>query len=140
MKAVVVLACCVVCVIGSPTFPTAAPTPVSIIFDERDPIDAHGGYGYRFQTGNGITQSESHGPTGFLGKMSTKGGYSFTHPDGTLHELSYTADERGFLPSSDLLPTPHPLTHWQKEQVRFAEQQRRLKALADARAALEALL
>ncbi|KAK4319575.1 hypothetical protein Pmani_009515 [Petrolisthes manimaculis] len=109
----------------------AAPTPVPILLNQRSPIDSHGGYSFRVKTGNGISHSESRTASRH-GKMITKGSYSFHHPDGTVHDLSYTADENGFHPSSDLLPTPFPLEPWQEEQVRFAEKERRLKALRDA--------
>ncbi|XP_047497102.1 cuticle protein AM1199-like [Penaeus chinensis] len=127
------------CVVAAPQFTPAppAPTPVPILMDERDPIDNYGGYGFRFRTGNRINFSESSAPSGPLRKIVTKGSYSFHHPDGSLHHLTYTADENGYRPVSDMIPTPYPLLPWQVEQVRFAERERRLKELADARAALK---
>lgn len=48
----------------------------------------------------------------------------FTLPDGTIAEVSYTADEEGFKPQSDLLPIAPPLPAHALEQIQFAEQQR----------------
>merc|ERR1719244_1987931 len=139
MKIAVILAVVVGCVLGAPDKPSSdsasAPTatPVPILMDERDPIDSHGAYGFRFRTGNRISFSESAAPQGALRKMVTKGSYSFTHPDGTVHYLTYTADENGYQPESDMIPTPYPLLPWQVEQVRFAERERRLKELEELR-------
>ncbi|XP_066938538.1 cuticle protein AM1199-like [Macrobrachium rosenbergii] len=143
MKLTLLFACCVGCVLARPEKPAAfgnavvAPTPVPILVDEREPIDSFGGYGFKIVTGDGQSKSESSSRAG-LGKMVTKGQYSFTHPDGQVHVLSYTAGVNGFEPISDMLPTPHPLEPWHLEQIRFAERQRRLQELAEARAALEA--
>lgn len=62
--------------------------------------------------------------------------HRFTHPDGTVHVMKYTAGENGFQPESDMIPTPYPLEPWQMEQVRFAEQQRRLQQLEEAQKSL----
>lgn len=50
--------------------------------------------------------------------MSMSLSFSFTHPDGTPHVLSYTAGVGGYQAVSDLIPTPYPLLPWQIEQVR----------------------
>lgn len=39
----------------------------------------------------------------------SKGSYGWIAPDGTKVELSYVADENGYQPKSDLLPTPPPV-------------------------------
>jgi len=38
-----------------------------------------------------------------------EGAYSYTSPEGEQISLTYIADERGFLPSGDHLPTPPPV-------------------------------
>ena len=38
-----------------------------------------------------------------------QGSYSYTAPDGTRITITYTADENGFVPQGDHLPTPPPI-------------------------------
>lgn len=40
---------------------------------------------------------------------SVKGSYSYTDPDGNVITVEYTADENGFVPKGDHLPTPPPI-------------------------------
>merc|ERR1712212_386631 len=135
MRIVLVITCCVAAVVARPQAAVIpAATPVPILLDERLPIDALGGYGFRIQTGNGISWQEAAVATGLQNVVSRTGQYTFTHPDGTPHTMSYTAGVGGFRPQSNLLPTPYPLTDWQIEQVRFAESQRAAAAAAAAAA------
>ena len=62
-----------------------------------------GSYGFRYETSNGIkaTQASQDG-------IAAQGEYSYTAPDGVLIELSYEADERGFLPNGKHLPIGPP--------------------------------
>lgn len=50
-------------------------------------------------------------------------------------EVRYVADEGGFQPDSSLIPVapafPHPIPLFVQEQIVFAEEQRRLKALEE---------
>ncbi|XP_045612771.1 flexible cuticle protein 12 [Procambarus clarkii] len=125
MKTVVLVACCVACVVGRPQPDgPALPTPVPILLDERVPIDALGGYGFKFQTGDGLSWAETASASGPLNEIVRIGQYSFTHPDGTPHLLTYTAGAGGFQPISDHLPTPHPLEPWHLKQIEFAARQK----------------
>jgi hypothetical protein len=45
----------------------------------------------------------------------------FTSPEGEVVEISYTADERGFLASGDALPSPPPAPPHALAQIRAAE-------------------
>ncbi|KAK3873683.1 hypothetical protein Pcinc_021302 [Petrolisthes cinctipes] len=110
----------------------AAATPVPILLDERVDIDAMGGYGFRIQTGDGLTWAEQAVASGPQNEVTRTGQYRFLHPDGTVHLLTYTAGVNGFLPVSDMLPTPHPLEPWHIQQIEFAERQK-----AEAAAAAE---
>lgn len=67
---------------------------------------------YSYETGNGISAEEQ----GFLKDPGTEkeaqvaqGRYSYTSPEGQLIEITYTADENGFQPSGDSIPTPPPI-------------------------------
>ncbi|KAG7172453.1 cuticle protein AM1199-like [Homarus americanus] len=129
MKLVLLAAFSVACVTARPqpegpaqTSPYA--TPVPILLDERIPIDSYGGYGFKFQTGDGLSWAETASPQGPDNQIGRIGQYRFTHPDGTPHLLTYTAGVGGFLPISDLIPTPHPLEPWHIEQIEFAEREK----------------
>ena len=56
--------------------------------------------------------------------------FRFTHPDGTPHTVSYVAGANGFVPTSQMIPTPHPIPAFVQEQILFAEEQKRLAAEA----------
>ncbi|XP_047497116.1 cuticle protein AM1199-like [Penaeus chinensis] len=130
MNVIFLVACCVCLVVARQQYANTAATPIPILVDQRIPIDQLGGYGFKIQTGNGIAWQETGAAT------SKSGQYTFTHPDGTPHTLSYTAGVGGFHPVSDLLPTPHPLEPWHIEQIRFAESQRAAAASASGTTAV----
>lgn len=58
---------------------------------------------HRYETGNGIQAQESGQ------NANAHGSYSYTAPDGQHITVSYTADENGFHPQGDHLPTPPPI-------------------------------
>lgn len=41
--------------------------------------------------------------------MQAQGGFSYTGDDGQVYSVSYTADEGGYQPKGDHLPTPPPI-------------------------------
>ncbi|KAK3857465.1 hypothetical protein Pcinc_036298 [Petrolisthes cinctipes] len=82
-----------------------------------------GNFNYVIETSNDIYE-ERTGTVGSEGQSNMVGAYRFILPDGTVAEVTFTADENGFRPESPLLPTPHPLPAHALEQIRFAEQQR----------------
>lgn len=63
-----------------------------------------GSYQYQFDTTNGIAAQESG-----VGGHYASGSSAYYAPDGQLISLSYTADENGFHPSGEHLPTPPPI-------------------------------
>lgn len=74
-----------------------------------------GSYKHSFKTGNNIDQSE----TGFIknineehpgGVLVQHGEYSYVAPDGQLVNVQYTADENGFHPTGDHIPTAAPVS------------------------------
>ncbi|XP_055701784.1 pupal cuticle protein 36a-like [Phlebotomus papatasi] len=101
------------CVTGAPQAPSQGATtePIPILRQEQE-VNFDGTYKYAYETGNGIAAEE----TGFLKNAGTEqeaqvaqGEYSYTAPDGTLIRVTYIADENGFQPQGDHIPTPPPI-------------------------------
>ncbi|CAG9795952.1 unnamed protein product [Diatraea saccharalis] len=63
-------------------------------------------YRYSFETDNGISASENGVATN---GVQAQGGYSYTGDDGQVYSVTYTADEGGYQPKGDHLPTPPPI-------------------------------
>ncbi|XP_055307860.1 endocuticle structural glycoprotein SgAbd-8-like [Sitodiplosis mosellana] len=90
--------------------PTTEPIP--IIRQEQE-VNFDGTYKWAYETGNGIKAEES----GFLKNAGVpdqeaqvaQGSYSYTAPNGQLISVTYIADENGFQPQGDHLPTPPPI-------------------------------
>ncbi|XP_076272814.1 endocuticle structural glycoprotein SgAbd-8-like [Rhynchophorus ferrugineus] len=66
-----------------------------------------GTYNWAYETGNGINAEESGDARGDGTKA--RGSFSYTAPDGQRISLQYTADENGFVPAGNHLPTPPPI-------------------------------
>lgn len=64
------------------------------------------GFAYNFDTSNGIHADESGTATD---GVKAKGSYSYIGDDGKLYSVVYTADENGYQPQGDHLPTPPPI-------------------------------
>lgn len=65
----------------------------------------------RYDTENGISAQESGhliavGPESGIAATGT---YQYTSPEGVPVQVSYTADENGFQPAGNVLPTPPPV-------------------------------
>ncbi|XP_050704882.1 cuticle protein AMP4-like [Eriocheir sinensis] len=107
--------------------------PILILLDERTPPEG-AAYSFAMETENGISFSEV-GAEGSAGQANVKGVYRYKQDDGTVAEVRYVADEGGFQPESSLIPVapafPHPIPLFVQEQILFAEEQRRLKALEE---------
>ncbi|XP_018571579.1 endocuticle structural glycoprotein SgAbd-8-like [Anoplophora glabripennis] len=76
----------------------------------RQLFDIHpdGTYNYAYETSNQIFVEEQ----GFSKDPETQikqGQYQYTSPDGQIIKLVYTADENGFQPQGEHLPTPPPI-------------------------------
>ncbi|CAG9795955.1 unnamed protein product [Diatraea saccharalis] len=64
------------------------------------------GFEYSFDTSNGIHADENGTATD---GVKATGSYSYTGDDGKVYSIVYTADENGFQPHGDHLPTPPPV-------------------------------
>ncbi|XP_055641877.1 endocuticle structural glycoprotein SgAbd-8-like [Toxorhynchites rutilus septentrionalis] len=110
MKLIIIAsAVLLVCVYGVPQGPILEPIP--IIRQEQE-INPDGSYRWNYETGNGIIAEEQ----GFLKNPGSEqeaqvaqGEYSYTSPEGQLIRVQYIADENGFQPIGDHLPTPPPI-------------------------------
>ncbi|XP_037961248.2 uncharacterized protein LOC105381400 [Plutella xylostella] len=81
-----------------------SPGEAQIVRSEFDA--AADGYNYSYETGNGIV-AEASGALKKVDDLSAvvvQGSYKYTSPDGTPVLVTYTADENGYQPQSDLLP------------------------------------
>ncbi|XP_061720781.1 uncharacterized protein LOC133527680 [Cydia pomonella] len=63
-------------------------------------------FNYAFETDNGISAEETGTATN---GVQAQGGYSYTGDDGKVYTVTYTADEGGYQPRGDHLPTPPPI-------------------------------
>lgn len=63
-------------------------------------------FNYAFETDNGISAEESAVATN---GVQAQGGFSYTGDDGQVYSVTYTADEGGYQPKGDHLPTPPPI-------------------------------
>ncbi|CAD7003078.1 pupal cuticle protein Edg-78E [Ceratitis capitata] len=70
----------------------------------KSELKEDGSYQYQYETSNGIAAGESG-----VGGYYASGSSAYYAPDGQLIQLSYTADENGFHPAGEHLPTPPPV-------------------------------
>ncbi|XP_030757649.1 uncharacterized protein LOC115883426 [Sitophilus oryzae] len=94
-------------------------TPIPIIRYDKEQGD-DGSYKAAWETGNNILAQEEGflkplGPDpdeegGILNAQVQQGSYSYTAPDGQIITVNYIADEKGFHPTGDHLPTPPPVS------------------------------
>lgn len=75
------------------------------------------GFSYTFDTSNGIHADESG--TAVNG-VKAQGSYSYTGDDGKFYEVVYSADENGFQPRGDHLPTAPPIPEAIKKVIEQA--------------------
>ncbi|XP_066941905.1 cuticle protein AM1199-like [Macrobrachium rosenbergii] len=119
----IIFACLAAVALAAPQF-LEADTSASIEKDERFDL-GDGNFRYAFELSDG-TVVEASGTPGEEGGVNIEGSYRYVHPDGDVVEITYVADERGFRPVGDVIPTPHPLPAHAIEQIRFAEERRAL--------------
>lgn len=75
------------------------------------------GYEYSFDTSNGIHADENG--TAIDG-VKAQGSYSYIGDDGKVYSVVYSADENGFRPQGDHLPTPPPVPEAIKKVIEQA--------------------
>lgn len=79
-------------------------------------------FSFRYETENGISAQEEGRPVQ-LGKdevaENVQGSYQYTAPDGTPVQISYIANENGFQPVGNILPTPPPIPEAIQRSLEF---------------------
>ncbi|XP_075163082.1 larval cuticle protein LCP-17-like [Haematobia irritans] len=79
-------------------------------------VNVDGSYNFEYSSSNGIDFGEAG-----VGGSYGKGSYSYTSPEGNAIELTYTADENGYQPKGDHLPTPHPIPEYILKSLAYIE-------------------
>ncbi|XP_022919487.1 endocuticle structural glycoprotein SgAbd-8-like [Onthophagus taurus] len=83
------------------------------ILRQEQNVDPSGSYKWAYDTENGIAaQEEGHlqqSRTSQEAGIAAQGSYSYTSPEGIPVAISYIADENGFQPQGNVLPTPPPI-------------------------------
>jgi Insect cuticle protein len=74
------------------------------VISQVSDIHPDGSYSNSYETSNGIKASESG-----VGGERAEGEYSYISPEGIPIRVTYVADENGFQPQGDHLPTPPPV-------------------------------
>ncbi|XP_058814740.1 endocuticle structural glycoprotein SgAbd-2-like [Topomyia yanbarensis] len=74
-------------------------------------VNPDGSYQFAYETSNGILHEEQ-GTLKDVGEEKAQiaqGRFAYTDPEGNKISLQYIADENGFQPTGDHLPTPPPI-------------------------------
>ncbi|KAG8223519.1 hypothetical protein J437_LFUL002569 [Ladona fulva] len=95
----------VIILLGAVILVSALPQPqqpIPIVRSEQH-LGVDGNYSYSYETGDGIRKEEvGHLKNAGEGEdkeaQVAEGQYSYTHPDGTVVNIQYIADEGGFRP------------------------------------------
>ncbi|XP_042241685.1 cuticle protein AMP4-like [Homarus americanus] len=129
----VFLACLASVIVAAPQLGQQQDRPphIAIIRDDRQDF-GDGNFIYEFVSENGIVVTVL-GTPGSRGQSNIQGSYRFPLPDGTFATVLYVADENGYRPESDLIPTTPPVPDHAQEQIRVAEEQRRQGVVWDQR-------
>ncbi|XP_013118815.1 pupal cuticle protein Edg-78E-like [Stomoxys calcitrans] len=112
-QTIVLVSCVFVTAFCAPPNPLDANASTLGLANEVHP---DGSYNFSYQTSNGIDFSESG-----VGSSYASGSYSYTSPEGQNVALSYTADENGYQPRGDHLPTPPPIPDYILRALAYIE-------------------
>ncbi|XP_063598364.1 cuticle protein AMP1A-like [Penaeus indicus] len=115
----IVLACLVAVAVAAPQLQERE---VVLLRDDRI-ANEDGTFSYALEADNGINTAVE-GAVGSAGQINQAGSYTLTLEDGTQAVVTFVANENGFQPQSNILPTPHPLPAHVYELLEIAERQR----------------
>ncbi|XP_059482159.1 endocuticle structural glycoprotein ABD-4-like [Neocloeon triangulifer] len=94
----------------------SADEPIAILRLDNEGVNHDGSYKFGFDTANGISVDEtgynkpiqSQDPENQNAQVA-EGRFTYTGDDGQQYTITYVADENGFQPQGDHLPTPPPI-------------------------------
>merc|ERR1712142_514672 len=116
----VVLACLAAVAVAAPQLQERR--EVLVLRDDR--VDnGDGSFSYAVEADNGINTSVQ-GSVGSEGQSNMEGSYTVQLEDGSVAVVRFVANELGFQPQSDILPTPHPTPKHVFKLLEIAERQR----------------
>lgn len=88
--------------------PYPNPEASAQILRQSSDISPDGSYNYGYETSNGI-YGEEQGYLKSAETLAAQGQYQYASPEGQVIRVAYTADENGYQPQGDHLPTPPPI-------------------------------
>ncbi|XP_047478446.1 cuticle protein AMP1A-like [Penaeus chinensis] len=115
----IVFACLIAVAVAAPQLQERE---VVLLRDDRI-ANEDGTFSYALEADNGI-KTAVEGVVGSAGQINQAGSYTLTLEDGTQAVVNFIANENGFQPQSNILPTPHPLPAHVYELLEIAERQR----------------
>ncbi|KAK8745554.1 hypothetical protein OTU49_000262 [Cherax quadricarinatus] len=116
----IVFACLAAVAIAAPQGTKPDYKIIGIVSDVREDT-GDGNFRYDFETENGIRQNVKGYP-GASGAVNMEGAFSFPLDDGRQAAFTFTADENGYQPESDLIPQPPPLPEHVVELLKIVDQ------------------
>ncbi|XP_059059291.1 larval cuticle protein LCP-22-like [Achroia grisella] len=98
---------------ASPSRSSSSDQTANIIRYDND-VNPDGSYSYAVETDNGIAAQAQGTPRDFGGNppivpVVAQGSYSWVSPEGEQIAISYVADENGYQPQGNAIPTPPPV-------------------------------
>lgn len=88
--------------------------------------DTDGSFSHTAETSDGTVFTEQG-----VGSQYAKGYFAWVSPEGVPVQVSYVADENGYQPQSDLLPTPPPIPDYILRSIQYIQQHPTPEELAD---------
>ncbi|XP_063708824.1 endocuticle structural glycoprotein SgAbd-2-like [Culicoides brevitarsis] len=111
MKYLIALALCLSVVVADISLKNQVPAE-----DFNVEVNPDGTYSYNFAAANGISVDENG-----KGGEYAQGSFTWTSPEGETFNVKYTADENGFQPEGDHLPTPPPVPELIQKALAYIE-------------------
>ncbi|TMW53158.1 hypothetical protein DOY81_001776 [Sarcophaga bullata] len=105
---------------------TAADGKTDVITKYASQVNTDGTYGFELAQQSGLEFKEVG-----VGGHYAKGGYQYISPEGQHVSVVYTADENGFHPESELIPTPPPVPAYILRALEYIREHPTAEELAD---------